>query len=126
MSFSEQIEESEQGAWVGRRVGDVYTRETLADICATQLDHKPEGGESFREVGARMMAFVYRRILLRHWRGAFLLLGHGLASKCFLHTCFNFPPQLIFSIPFGNVCFSKLIFEDGVWHMKYWNQKWLL
>ncbi|MDR2674428.1 MAG: histidine phosphatase family protein [Opitutaceae bacterium] len=124
--FSGQIEEREQGAWAGLRVADVYTRETVADICAAQLDHKPEGGESFREAGARMMAFVCGRILLRHRRGVFLLLGHGLATRCFLHACFNFPPQLVSAIPFGNACFSKLVFEDGAWRMKYWNQRWLL
>jgi broad specificity phosphatase PhoE len=124
--FSEKLEETDMGAWVGRRRVDTYTRELLARIAADPLGFRPEGGETSREAGARVLGFVREAILERRRQGRFLLVGHAWSGRCFLRECLGFPPQLIVSLAFSNAHFSKLVFDAGAWELKFWNERWLL
>jgi probable phosphoglycerate mutase len=127
VGFSDEIEERNQGIWVGRKGCEVYNREWFLEANANWLDFKPEGGESYRETETRMVSFINKNILQCFEKGRFLLVGHGVAMRCFLRSALNFSAKLLFSLNYHNATFSKLTYTAAnQWELDYWNQQWVV
>ena len=85
---SDELLEIDMGAWSGRARADCYTPDALAAIAADPAGFAPPGGESQREVEARMVAYITDTVLPAAPPGGppVVVCSHGLAIKTFLRA----------------------------------------
>ncbi len=84
--IDDRLQELCQGQWTGKPRRDVYTPETLAAIAKHQLDFAAPGGESMRQVGARMVESLTEAVGLAEAEmpeALVIAFGHGIAIRCF-------------------------------------------
>lgn len=121
ITIASEIQELDQGGYVGKARTEVYTPEVLAKIDAQGKDFKLPGGESMNEVGARMWKWVSATtstdVELDEADRTFVF-SHGVAIKTLISTLYNWSHVKTYETVLDNTSFTTLINEDGSWRLE--------
>ena len=123
VTYSACLEELSQGDWEGRPRAEIYTPEMVG-----RLEHEnpffcPPNGESQHDVEMRMTHFVDREILGRYEHGNFLIVGHGVAFKCFLRGVLGSDAKMTHKLGMDNLAITRLTYSTGGgWTLDWMNR----
>ncbi|HET9620902.1 MAG TPA: histidine phosphatase family protein [Kofleriaceae bacterium] len=106
-----RLAELRHGVWEGRSRREAYPPEVAARIMREQMDFKLEGGESMREVSARMRSWS-ESVLARAPRTV-LAFGHSMAIRCLLATLFDWTHDRTYQTVTANTSISAIAYEPG-------------
>ena len=120
-TVDDNLQELDQGLWVGRNRNETYTDEVLANIQLLGKDFKADGGESMNEVGARMLAAV-STIADRHAHDSEAVTGilftHGLAIRCLASIIHDWSHKQTYETQTPNASVSIFTRAAGEWHVE--------
>ena len=110
MHTDERLQELSQGSWTGRPRVLVYNPVTLAAIAAQGLDFAAPGGESMRQVGARMYAWLLAAQAQAAQQGysSIMAVSHGIAIKSLVGYVANWSHSKIYTTEVANVSLTQL------------------
>lgn len=137
--FDRRLVEIDRGAWDGRRLDDVITADVRAEMQRLGLDYRTPGGESMRDVGDRMYAWLdlvrttygTKAAALDPWHphvastvtGAVAAFTHGHAIRCLLHRVFGFDAASLRFMRVDNTSITTLRWNGEVWGLDCLNTK---
>jgi broad specificity phosphatase PhoE len=100
---------------------DVF-KELTDNWCAGNIDAKPPGGESPREVQDRQKRFIDH---IRHTSDKMILVSmHGRAIRCMMCTLTDTPLSLMEEFPHVNLCLYKVnLLSDGTFEIERFNDQ---
>ena len=110
MHTDDRLQELSQGSWTGRPRVLVYNPVTLAAIAAQGLDFAAPGGESMRQVGARMYAWLLAAQAQAAQQGysSIMAVSHGIAIKSLVGYVANWSHSKIYTTELANVSLTQL------------------
>jgi broad specificity phosphatase PhoE len=120
-TIDDNLQELDQGLWVGRNRKDTYTEEVLADIALLGKDFKADGGESMNEVGERMLTAVSSiadRHANEHDTVTGIVFTHGVAIRCLASTIHNWPHKQTYETETPNASVSLFTRSAGEWSLR--------
>lgn len=123
VELSDELLELHQGEWEGKRRDECYTAAALEEIGRDPWNFKAPGGESQRELEARVSACILGAALPHAPPGGppGVVVAHGLAIKCFLRNVLGSAPALTWKVRLDNTGVVELAFvESGAaagWHV---------
>lgn len=116
-TIAHEIQEMDQGDFVGRPRIQVYTQEVLDEIKMQGKDFKLKGGESMNGVGRRMYDWVETTVSTLEGRRTFVF-GHGLAIRTYLSTLYDWSHAETLSSEIGNTSITKLEYLNKHWELR--------
>lgn len=125
-TIDNNLQELDQGEWVGRNRKDTYTDEVLANIQLLGKDFKSDGGESMNEVGERMLSAV-SSIADCHENAAHqpvtgILFTHGLAIRCLASKIHDWSHKRTYETEIENASVSIFSRIGGEWEVQSLSQ----
>lgn len=116
-TIAQEIQEMDQGCYVGRLRSEVYTLEVLAEIDRQGKDFKLPNGESINDVGARMHQWVEANIPNHTGPNIerIFVFGHGGAIKALASTIYNWSRVRTFESVTDNTSFTLFLNQDNRW-----------
>lgn len=115
-----ELVELAQGDWEGRLRADIYTPELLLALRADPYDFRPPGGESQRDVEARMYRWL-DEIVQRFDQTDKLLrvaaFSHGFAIKTLVAGLTQAAPSMTYRTIIHNTSLTVLHRETGLWYI---------
>lgn len=125
-TIDDNLQELDQGLWVGRNRNDTYTEEVLADIALLGKDFKSDGGESMNEVGERML-MAMTSIADRHASNSEVVTGiiftHGVAIRCLASAIHGWPHKQTYEAETPNVSVSLFTRTGDEWKLQSFAEK---
>lgn len=112
-----EIQEMDQGDYVGRPRLEVYTPEVLAEIKRQGKDFKLEGGESMNGVGQRMYDWVEQTVSTEDGRRT-VVFGHGLAIRTLVSMLHDWSHAETLASETGNTSITTLDYRDAAWGLR--------
>ncbi|KAF8064686.1 gpmB [Scenedesmus sp. PABB004] len=117
-----ELLELSQGSWEGAPRAACYTPDVLAAIRRDPWGFAAPGGESQKQLEARVTAAVSRALAaLKPGGPPLLVFTHGLAIKCFVRGVMNSAPDLTWKIQIDNSSVTELVLVEGGaaegWHV---------
>lgn len=123
VTYSACLEELSQGDWEGRPRAEIYTPEMVGRLERENPFFCPPNGESQHDVEMRMTHFVDREILGRYEHGNFLIVGHGVAFKCFLRGVLGSDAKMTHKLGMDNLAITRLTYSTGGgWTLDWMNR----
>lgn len=120
--IDDDLQEMSQGDWTGLPRAEMYNESVLEQIKREQLDFKPPGGESMREVGQR----GYRAMLNRFDNYTpdaqpeqILVSGHGYVQRCVAAEIEGWSHAQIRAAETPNCSLTKIVRDDAEWRLEY-------
>ena len=97
------LREYHKGAYEGLTLEDIQAQfpDVYPRYLEKDLDYAPEGGETTREVSARM-AQIFQEIKAEHLNETVLVVGHGGALRAAMVSLLGMPLEANWSFVFGN------------------------
>lgn len=89
---------------------------------------RPPGGESQNDVEQRMTDFIKDGILDRYEDGNFLVVGHGVAFKCFIRGVLGSDARMTHKLGIDNLSVTRLTYtrgDSGGWTLDWLNRSLL-
>lgn len=113
--ISPHLQELHQGAWEGKVRAHFYTPITLAKVAIQGKDFAAPGGESMRQVGERMAAWLNQavRTARQQQHATILVFGHGMAIKCLAGHINQWSHATIYTTIISNVSLSTFTIKAG-------------
>lgn len=127
MAYSDCLEELSQGEWEGQPRGE-YTPEMIRRLDRENPFFRPPGGESQNDVEQRMTDFIKDGILDRYEDGNFLVVGHGVAFKCFIRGVLGSDARMTHKLGIDNLSVTRLTYtrgDSGGWTLDWLNRSLL-
>ncbi len=125
-TVDDNLQELDQGRWVGRNRKDTYTTQVLDEIELLGKDFKSDGGESMNEVGNRMLDAI-STIADRHANNDEMVTGviftHGVAIRCLASTIHNWPHKQTYETETPNASVSLFTRSSNEWNLQYLAQR---
>lgn len=116
----DELQELDQGKWVGLHREEVYTEEILADIERLGKDFKGDGGESMNDVGNRMFDWATEICPPDSTEPTTIFAyTHGLAIRCLASRIQNWSQRQTYITETPNASISLFVFRDGEWNLNY-------
>jgi len=120
---SRELVERDQGEWAGKNRTAMYNAEVLASMNKKVMDFAPPGGESLRQKGRVMYAWVEKEVLLNpeYLKLAkdhplhIVVVTHGLALKSLLHEILGFDAQFTWRFEIANASLTIMRFTQDGW-----------
>lgn len=123
VGYSNRLEELSQGAWEGKLRTEIYTPEIRHRLECENPFFCPPGGESQHDVEIRMTDFIEQEILNRYEKGEFLIVGHGVAFKCFLRGVLGSCASMTHKLGMDNLGMTRLTYSGGMgWTLDWMNR----
>jgi broad specificity phosphatase PhoE len=120
-TVDDNLQELDQGLWVGRNRKDTYTEEVLSNIQMLGKDFKSDGGESMNEVGERMLAAI-SSIADRHAHEGEIVTGiiftHGVAIRCLASRIHDWSHRRTYETETPNASVSLFTRSGGEWNVQ--------
>jgi broad specificity phosphatase PhoE len=120
-TIEDNLQELDQGLWVGRNRKDTYTEGVLANIQLLGKDFKADGGESMNEVGERMLAAI-SSIADRHVHESEAVTGiiftHGVAIRCLASRIHDWSHKRTYETETPNASVSLFTRSAGEWNVQ--------
>lgn len=115
--------EVSQGEWEGQLRADIYTPERRAEIEAAPLDFKAPGGESIREVQARMLDWLTAAVAPFDPADSVNLLAftHGFALRSLLMKLLDANPLMARRTVTHNTSLTVLQHDGAQWYIERLN-----
>ncbi len=117
--IDERLVEVNYGEYEGRRPRDVPDSEWSA--WRSSLDFRPPGGESFREVSARVVDFC-NELLDRRDEGPFVAISHVSPIKCAIAWALQLEADVMWRLHLSLSSVSRIYETDGVPHLVSFNE----
>jgi len=116
-----EIQEMDQGDYVGRLRSEVYTPEILSEIDRQGKAFKAPGGESMNDVGRRMLQWVETNIPLAPQSEIerVFVFGHGVAIRTLVATIHDWSRAKTFEAVTDNTSFTLLSNKTQHWQLEY-------
>jgi broad specificity phosphatase PhoE len=114
-----RLQELDAGAWEHWAFDEVYTRETLRMMRMDNWHFAPPNGESQRQVEDRTLRWLMETITFAdrpaHDKPAhrYVVLSHGLATKCMLRGILDFPPRFTYDLSMYQTGITTLRYETS-------------
>lgn len=120
---SRELVERDQGDWAGKNRAAMYSPEVLANMNKKVMDFAPPGGESLRQKGRVMYAWLEKEILhnQEYIKRAndhplhIVVVTHGLALKALLHEILGFDAQYTWRFHIANASLTIMRYTDDGW-----------
>ncbi len=104
-----RLHEQNVGDWFGRRASATFDTECLAVIEREGLDFRPPGGESFRDVGARMLDWLCDLPdLADRPNSDVVAFTHGGAIRCLLSELLGWSHSVTYAMKPANASVTAL------------------
>lgn len=118
--IANELQELDQGEYVGRLRTEIYTPETLAEIGRQGKDFKLPGGESMNDVGIRKLKWVHDTIPITSESDNLrtFVFGHGVAIKTLASTLQDWPHSKTYESFVDNTSITLFINENGQWELE--------
>ncbi|HEU5187802.1 MAG TPA: histidine phosphatase family protein [Candidatus Saccharimonadales bacterium] len=117
------LQELSQGEWEGLLREACYTPEVRQEVQRLGLDFKAPGGESMREVGERIAAWVGRTIAIDpDVPELHLVSAHGVATRSYVARQEGWTHSEIMANTLGNATMTLMVPHDGQWRLEYFGQ----
>lgn len=118
--IADEIQEMDQGEYVGMLRSEVYTPRILRDIDRQGKDFKLPGGESMNDVGERMLRWVeqYVPVGTGSRPECTFVFGHGVAIRTLASTLHDWSHAQTFKSVTDNTSFSLFLHEDSRWQLE--------
>jgi len=120
------LQEIDQGDWVGQNRHETYNEATLREIQRLGKDFKAPGGESMNEGGERMFGWVDRTFditeAITDTQRVFVF-THGLVTRCLASKLHNWTHAKTFEKSTDNTSYSLFVPRDGKWQLEYLGRK---
>ncbi len=119
---ADEIQELEQGEWVGRERSEVYTDEVMQQIALLGKDFKAPGGESMNDVGQRMHNWVSTTFVEPSNKDRsedFLVFSHGLAIRCLASYLHNWCHRMTYVSVTENASATLFTGAAESWQLEY-------
>ena len=107
---SEQLLELDMGEFAGQPRSLVYNEETLKIIHKDIINFRPPGGESQRDVEARMISYILEQIAHGDTPTVNFVSTHGLAIKCVLRHILDSSPTMTRKIITDNTSMTEIVY----------------
>lgn len=117
---ADEIQEMDQGDYVGRLRTDVYTPEVLREIDQQGKDFKLPGGESMNDVGERMLRWVDSNVPVgtdSEPKRTFVF-GHGVAIRTLTSKIHDWDHAKTFGSITENTSFTVFLHQDNHWQLE--------
>lgn len=117
-----ELRETSFGRWEGLAYGEAAERDPAdwARYMTGDLDFAPPGGESPREVMARIGVFV-ESLKSRHDGEDLLLVGHGHSLTATAVRLLRLPPEAFWRFQLGQVGLSVVVLDPDGATLALWN-----
>ena len=128
LQLADELQELDQGEWVGRPRAEVYNTVTVAEIERLGKDFHAPGGESMNTVGDRVFDWAQTAIPPDDeldWSDGdptFIAFTHGVAIKCLASRLEDWTETQTYQTPIDNASLSEFVRIDGQWHVAYLNR----
>ncbi len=117
------LQELSRGEWEGLPRKDYLTPEVIEEMKRLGLDFKTPGGESVRELGERIAAWVDRTISMEPDEPEFhLVSAHGLATRSYVGYQEGWTYDEIMISRLGNASMTLMVPRAGKWRLEYFGQ----
>jgi 2,3-bisphosphoglycerate-dependent phosphoglycerate mutase len=119
--FSERLRERKLGVFQGLTSAECQARyaEDYARFHARDLDYKVPGGESIREVNARVAA-LFGELAARHPGQLVVAVTHGGVLDALYRFVTGMPPERVRDFPIYNASLNWVRCRAGNWEMERW------
>jgi len=107
---SEHLLELDMGEFAGQPRSLVYNEETLNIIQQDIINFRPPGGESQRDVEARMISYILEHIANGESPTINFVSTHGLAIKCVLRHILDSSPNMTRKIITDNTSLTEIVY----------------
>src|SRR3989344_5611429 len=112
--ISENLQELDQGDWVGKLREEAYNKETLMEIDKDCWNFKAPNGESQAEVEERIYDVVKKNVI-NNGNKITAFYTHGVAIKCLLRRLMNLDHRITWRIMIDNASITQLRYNNGLW-----------
>lgn len=112
----DEIQEMDQGDYVGRQRAEVYTPETLKQIEKHGKDFKLPGGESMNDTGNRMLEWLNRHVPTNDDERTFVF-GHGMAIRTLASTIHDWSHTETYQSVTDNTSLSLFVHDGNKWQL---------
>lgn len=105
-----------------------YTPEMIRRLDRENPFFRPPGGESQNDVERRMTDFIKDGILDRYEDGNLLVVGHGVAFKCFIRGVLGSDARMTHKLGIDNLSVTRLTYtrgDSGGWTLDWLNRSLL-
>jgi len=109
------LQEQDTGKWTGQVATDIFTKSTLDLISHLGNDFRSPGGESFSDVGIRMLD----RLESLPNAPTTLAFTHGGAIRCLIGRMYGWTHDEIYVIKPANTSVTRLSKTNEEWNLDY-------
>lgn len=120
-TIANEIQEMDQGDYVGRLRSEVYTPEVLLKIDKQGKNFKLPGGESMNDVGKRMLQWVELNVPVAtaaEVEHTTFVFGHGIAIRTLAATLHDWSRAKTYEAVTENTSFTLFISQNDGWHLQ--------
>jgi broad specificity phosphatase PhoE len=110
VDVDDRLQELDQGEWTGRLRADIYTPEMSQQIERIGVEFAAPAGESMRDVGQRMLAWVHS--VAASGPHDALAFTHGVAIRCLAGLVDEWPHERIWKTHLANAAVTVFEITD--------------
>jgi broad specificity phosphatase PhoE len=110
-----RLQEQDTGEWTGRVATEIFTADTLSHIEVLGNDFRSPGGESFNDVGSRMLSWANS---LEEDTRVFAF-THGGAIRCFASRLHDWSHEQTYQTRPDNTSLSLFLRDKEGWRLEY-------
>lgn len=110
-----RLQEQDTGEWTGRVATEIFTPDTLARIDTLGNDFRSPGGESFNDVGVRMLNWANS---LEDETRVFAF-THGGAIRCLASRLHDWSHEQTYQTRPDNTSLSLFLRDEDGWRLEY-------
>lgn len=113
--IDDRLQEQDTGKWTGCVATDIFTKSTIEAIEHQGNSFRSPGGESFNDVGARMLNWLEEQDYNRQ----IAAFTHGGAIRCLAAYIKNWSHDRTYKMQPGNTSVSLFTKENNKWQLQY-------
>lgn len=120
-TVADELQEMDQGDFVGRHRAEVYTPEVLLEINRQGKDFKLSSGESMNDVGMRMLTWIQANVPTESQNGIerTFVFGHGMAIRSLVSVLESWSRLQTYESVTQNTSITLLSHQDEQWRLAY-------
>ena len=125
-TIDDDLQEIDQGDWVGRNRAEMYNQATLDEIKRLGKDFKALNGESMNEGGDRAFGWMDRAIDINEAitdSERFFVFTHGLVTRCLASKVHDWSHAKTFEKSTDNTSYTLFVPREGKWQLEYLGRK---
>lgn len=120
-TVDDELQEMDQGEYVGRLRKEIYTPEVLQAIDQDGKEFKLTGAESMNEVGERMTQWIFAHVPTEQENPGVertFVFGHGIAIKTAISSLYNWSHKKTYESVVENTSLTALFGSKKGWQLE--------